>query len=99
MSFGQASFYDDQDSDEMSREGDEHAALRTDIDEFPIVATISESHQVGLTPTNDLGSSDAGISAFTAVSQYPNAFDNDSNAFAVTEVVNAVIGHTPNLPA
>jgi hypothetical protein len=92
MSFGQASSYDDQDSDEMSREGDEHAALRTDVDEFPIVATISESHDVGLTPTNDVGSSDAGISAFTAVSQYPNAFDNDSNALAVTEVVNAVIG-------
>ncbi|PKX91075.1 WD40 repeat domain-containing protein [Aspergillus novofumigatus IBT 16806] len=92
MSFGQASSYDDQDSDEMSREGDEHAALRTDVDEFPIVATISESHDVGLTPTNDMGSSDAGISAFTAVSQYPNAFDNDTNALAVTEVVNAVIG-------
>ncbi|GIK07324.1 hypothetical protein Aspvir_002986 [Aspergillus viridinutans] len=92
MSFGQASSYDDQDSDEMSREGDEHAALRTNVDEFPMVATISESHDVGLTPGNDVGSSDAGISAFTAVSQYPNAFDNDSNALAVSEVVNAVIG-------
>lgn len=76
----------------MSREGDEHGAPRTDLDEIPIVATISESHDAGLTRAHDAGSSDAGISAFTAVSHYPNAFDNDSNALAVTEVVNAVIG-------
>lgn len=73
-------------------------SIRDGISDFVDASTISSSNdrdpsvsELQNVIMNRQGDDDAGVSAFTAVSQYPSAIDNGPNLFPTSEVVNAVM--------
>ncbi|EAW15243.1 WD40 repeat domain-containing protein [Aspergillus clavatus NRRL 1] len=93
MSFGNTSSYDVSDFDNTPDAEAQRAMQRTDLDELPVLAQIPDPRDARLITEHGVDLTEAGVSAFTAVSQYPNAYadENESATFAVSEVVNAVI--------